>query len=118
MDTQKTTEQARRGVDRRASDRIEVVRGARVRRPGSARSIPARTRNTSKCGLLLEIAGGGREGLTPGCRVEVIVARFGEPLVRSESFVPARVVRVGEGDSGRALVALEFEQTSADAMAA
>ncbi|TVS01661.1 MAG: hypothetical protein EA423_09865 [Phycisphaerales bacterium] len=117
MDTQKSTEQARRGVDRRASDRVEVVRGARVRRPGSARSIPARTCNTSECGLLLEIAG-GPEGLTPGCRVEVIVARFGEPLVRSESFIPARVVRVGEGDSGRALVALEFERTGADAIAA
>lgn len=116
MDTHNSAEPHARTHERRAATRIELVRGARLRRPGSARSIPARTRNASEQGLLIEIAG-GPEGLTPGAMVEVIVARFGEPLLKSDSFVPARVVRVREGE-GRALVALELQQRTAGAMAA
>lgn len=116
MDTHNSAEPAARKPERRAASRIEIVRGARLRRPGSARSIPARTRNASEQGMLIEIAG-GPEGLTPGAMVEVIIARFGEPLLRSESFVPARVVRVREGD-GCALVALELQQRAAGSMAA
>ncbi len=115
MDTHKSD--PTRSADRRASARIELAHGARVRRQGSTRSIPARTRNASDGGLLLEIAA-GPEALTLGAQVEVLVARFGEPLVRSASFVPARVVRVAQDAQGCSLVALRFDEAGAIATAA
>lgn len=101
-----------KAADRRGSPRNALSCGARLRRVGAPASRAARTRNASDTGLLIEITGDD-EGLAPGARVEVLIARYNEPLVRAESFVPARVVRVNQSSGGRVLIALAYERAGA-----
>jgi hypothetical protein len=107
-------------TDRRHAARIAVDRSCRLRRQGGpatgGRFEHARTINVSTSGALIEI--GSAAPIAPGESLALAVAWDGMPVIRSDAFVQARVVRADRAENGAQRVAVRFAATEPVAMAA
>lgn len=92
-------------ADRRDTPRVPVVKPAKVFHRGSWKYLPARTRNASVGGVLVEITHAA--GFCVGDIVDIAIGRDGSGVLRSEEFVAGRVVRVEQKPDGeRAAIVL------------
>lgn len=91
--------------DRRIAKRVPVVASAKVFHRGSWKYLPARTRNASTSGVLVELT--NASGFCVGDVVDVAVGREGAAVLRSDEFVSGRVVRIEvKPDGERAAIVL------------
>lgn len=102
--------------DRRFNQRQPIARPCKIFHGPSRRYAPARTRNISAGGALLEVDMARQ--LMPGEEVEMVVAWKPVGVLSAGQMVRARVVRASTGDSGRQMVALEFSDAGHLAIAA
>ena len=94
-------------LDRRRHDRLDTIRGCKVRsvaRPGFA---PAQTTNLSLGGALLRVP--GDRPFAPGDEVELALPVEGQTLVRSDELIRARVRRVVPIDHHHQALGLQFQ---------
>lgn len=92
--------------NRRKHERTAITRPAKVYHAGSARYLPAYTRDLSAGGALLEIDT-PRE-IRVDDSIEVLVAWHDRTLLSAAEQVRARVTRVLRTDTPRQYVAVEF----------
>ncbi|HED53381.1 MAG TPA: PilZ domain-containing protein [Phycisphaerales bacterium] len=97
------------GVERRRHTRWPLDRPCKIRRASSITFEPATTCNVSPGGIRLLVTGEKR--FATGDRVELAVAWQSQPVVRGDSVLVGRVVRVGPALRGQS-VAIAFEQAT------
>ncbi len=90
--------------DRRRHPRTHVARDAKLFHRGSWTYLPCRTVDASPKGFLVQM--NDDSPLAVGDIVDAAVGWAGEPLVRTEEFINAKVVRIDTTTGGERLAAL------------
>lgn len=104
------------GSDRRRHTRMYVRKPCKVFHVGSQRYLPACTHDFSVGGAMVWIDEGRHLGV--GDDIDIIVGWNSGAVVRRDSSVPARVLRVIEMDGGRQAAAVQFKAVQQARLAA
>jgi|GEM_PF-2728837 len=97
--------------DRRAYDRMPLVRGVKLLDQKTAKYVPAESTNVSQGGLLLRVP--STRPFAPGDRVEVAVGWGESPVASSLAMSGAVVVRVAAIDHSHQAIALRYDRAEA-----
>lgn len=97
--------------ERRAHDRMPLVRGCKLLDQKSAKFIPAETANISQGGLLMRVP--AARPFSAGDRVEVAVGWGNIPIAASVKMAAATVVRVLDIDHAHQGLALKYDHAEA-----
>jgi len=92
--------------DRRKHPRQGISRPAKVYHAGSARYLPAYTRDLSSGGMLLEID--SPRALCPGDHLDIVIAWNDRTLLSEADMAPSRITRVLDTGSPRQIVGVAF----------
>jgi hypothetical protein len=97
--------------DRRAHDRMPLVRGCKLLDQKSAKFVPAETTNISQGGLLLRVP--ATRHFQSGDRVEVAVGWGEKPVAESVAMSGGVVVRVTTMDHLHQAIAVRYDVAEA-----
>lgn len=94
-------------VEHRALPRVPLERPAKVYHLGTRRYLPAVTCNISGGGVLLRVK--TPRALTPGDRIDVLIAWSNRAVLSASDRVAGAVTRAARGASGEQFVAIAFD---------
>lgn len=93
-------------ADRRQHPRIDLARACKLRIASAVNYRPAVTRDVSAGGIYLQVD--GSDPVEIGARALLAISWHGHPTVTHGETIPARVVRVEQGEDTTS-IALEFD---------
>jgi len=107
---------APQGADRRRHTRMYVRKPCKIFHFGSRQYIPASTHDFSVGGAMVWLEAGRQ--LNVGDDISVIVGWNSGAVVRQDSSIPARVLRIISMDGGRQAAAVQFKSVQMARLAA
>lgn len=90
-------------IDRRSSPRLALQKPAKIFLRGTWRYLPAKTRDVSASGALLELS--EDRDVHVGDTVDLAIAERASAILRTDEFIAGRIVRISPGQQPGSITA-------------